>query len=154
MSADLKTFSDLLRKDLDTLIQLDELLTQERTSLENNQMEELGELLEAKKPLLIQIQQHARERTEWIKNTKIPKAKLFDLLEQKAPPVMASFRECEQRLREIKQKNDVNGQIIARSQQRVVRLMQIIRGQSQQAQLYGQNGTTDAYGSKQTLAQA
>ncbi|WP_020406891.1 flagella synthesis protein FlgN [Hahella ganghwensis] len=154
MSADLKIFSDLLRKNLDTLIQLDDLLAQERASLERNQMEELDELLEKKKPLLLQIQNNARERTDWIKNTKLPKKRLFKLLEEKAPPVMMLFRDCEQRLLDIKQKNEVNGQIIARSQQRVVRLMQIIRGQSQQAQLYGKNGAADAYGGKQSLAQA
>ena len=154
MSANLHSFTDLLKQDLSHLNELHALLVQERTSLEDNQLEVLNELQEKKKPLLLEIQQNARRRTDWVGQTKLSKPRFLKLLDEKAPPVMALYLQCEERLKEIKQLNDVNGQIIVRSQQRVVRLMQIIRGQSHQAQMYGKNGSTSAYGSKHTLAEA
>ncbi len=154
MSADIHSFTDLLKQDLNALHQLQNLLNQERSSLEKNQLEVLGDLQEKKKPLLLEIQQNARKRTDWVSQTKLSKSRFLRLLDEKAPPVMALYQECEAKLHAVKALNEVNGQIIASSQQRVVRLMQIIRGQSQQAQMYGKNGTTSGYGGRHALAEA
>jgi len=154
MSANLHSFTDLLKLDLNKLNELHDLLIQERTSLEKNQLEVLSELQEKKKPLLLEIQQNARRRTNFVSQTKLSKARFLRLLDEKAPPVMLLYLQCEHRLKDIKQLNVVNGQIIACSQQRLVRLMQIIRGQGHQAQMYGKNGSTSAYSNKNSLAEA
>ncbi|AZZ91378.1 flagellar protein FlgN [Hahella sp. KA22] len=154
MSADLKVFIDLLKQDLQTLSQLEDVLQQERDSLEQSDIETLQRIIECKLPLLQQIESHARTRTQWVSQTGLPIERFLSLLKEKAPPVMKLYRQCESSLANIHKLNEVNGRIIARSQQRTTKMMQIIRGQSQQMQLYGKNGTEKSVGEAQAIAQA
>ncbi|ABC31420.1 putative flagella synthesis protein FlgN [Hahella chejuensis KCTC 2396] len=154
MSADLKVFIDLLKQDLQTLSQLEDVLQQERDSLEQSDIETLQRIIESKLPLLQQIESHARARMQWVSQTGLSIDRFLSLLKEKAPPVMKLYRQCESCLANIHKLNEVNGRIIARSQQRTTKMMQIIRGQSQHMQLYGKNGAEKSVGEGQAIAQA
>lgn len=154
MASNLNSFISLLNKDLQTLSDLEVLLDQERTSLENNELSELNELTEKKTPLLIHLEQNSVAKSAWLKECKLPLPRILELLSVKAPTAMKLYQQCQDKLKQIHRLNEVNGRIIATSHQRVERLMCIIRGQGKQMRIYGQNGTERSVNSNHYLAQA
>lgn len=154
MAANLNNFVNTLKEDINALHALEEILDSERSSLEQNKVEELDTLTTKKVPLLQQIEKNSRIRKECLAETRLPKERFLNLLEQKAPPVMALYRQCESALKTVKKKNDVNAQILVNSQKRVLKLMSIIRGQSSQSHIYGKNGGEKAVTSNHILGEA
>jgi len=141
MPSDLQNFVDILQQDLTTLTALESLLAEERKILEQNEVNALPGLASQKTPLLKRLEDHAIARANWIKSCKLPQAKVLELLRSKAPLAMKLYGQCQQKLKHIQQMNEINGRVIATSQQRVEKLMTIIRGQGAKTSIYGKNGS-------------
>jgi flagellar biosynthesis protein FlgN len=154
MASDLNLFIDILKNDLQTLSELETLLFQERDNLEKNQINALDDLTSRKNPLLARLEDHANAKSCWVRECKLPLPRLLELLAAKAPVAMNLYQQCQNKLKDIHRLNEVNGRIIAASHQRVEKLMCIIRGQSKQIHIYGENGTRRAISSNHYLAQA
>lgn len=154
MASDLTSFIELLKQDLQTLSELEEILLHERESLEKNELDHLDKLTNKKTPLLVQLEANAAAKSAWVRGCKLPLPRLLELLESKAPAAMSLYRQCNSRIKAVHQLNEVNGRIVATSHQRVEKLMSIIRGQGQQMHIYGHNGAERAVGSHYYFAQA
>jgi len=154
MTSDLNSFIELLKQDLNTLSELESILKQERLHLEANDTSAINDIAVQKTPLLATIESHAVARGNWVKSCKVPLPKLLKLLAEKAPAASKLYQQCHQKLKQVHILNEVNGRIIAASQQRVDNLMSIIRGQGKRSQLYGQNGKKGAMGGNLYLTEA
>lgn len=156
MSADLKIFIELLKKDVETLNHLECLLSEERAALESRDLVTLQTLTNQKNAILELMAENARQRLAWLESTGLSKSRFLELVKAKAPPVHALYMRTESELSRIKAINEVNGRILLRTQQVNERLMDIIRGKGHMtSDLYAANGQKmSADGAAHSLALA
>ncbi|MCV6625672.1 MAG: flagellar protein FlgN [Cellvibrionaceae bacterium] len=136
---------DLVDQDLTTSLALLHLLEKEQTALQERDNESLRSLLEEKTALLNTLDAGAAQRTEILRDLKQPTDRyawesLIDALGNK--DLKEHWHDLKDTINECQQLNEINGKIIARSQQTVQRLLQIMRGEDMQQHLYGERGNT------------
>ncbi len=140
---------DLVDQDLTTGLALLHLLEKEQEALQERDNECLRELLEEKTSLLNTLDAGALQRSEILTDLKQPTDKfawesLIDALGNK--DLKERWQSLKETINQCQQLNDVNGKIIARRQQTVQSLLQIIRGEDARQNLYSQSGSTYSTG--------
>lgn len=149
-----QSFSEIhtmIQQDLATSRQLLALLEEETESTQTRNYDTLARLLGDKTPLLQQLQKNAQTRSEWLASLgKVSDEKSWgqvlhqisnEDLSQQWQEVKATVEQC-QRI------NNLNGKLINRGLTSHTRLLQIMRGNIHQSDLY------DAKGSKHSAVQA
>lgn len=141
MAPDLNSLIQLLKADHQLLTQLESLLQQEQTALENRELDTLQELTSQKNQLLHSYAEQAGKRRQWMEKTGLPAERFLALLSQKAPAVYGIYQRTEAKLKRVHHLNEVNGRILMRTQQVNQRLMDILRGKAADTpNLYGKSG--------------
>lgn len=140
---------DLVDQDLTTSLALLHLLEREQEALQERDPEVLRELLEEKTGLLNTLDAGAQQRAEILTELNRPTDKhawesLLDALGDN--DLKEHWESLKDTIVECQEINEINGKIIARSQQSVHSLMQILKGKADSPSLYTQNGRSDTIG--------
>lgn len=158
MSLDMTLLRQMLAQDTTAIQQLKQLLIDEREYLTQRKQEELGIVAEQKAILVGQLGHNSKQRQTILKALNLPtNAQGWDLFLQRNTTTLP-LREEWQRLvaefEECQAMNDMNGKLIARSQQTLTHLLNLFRGKVASASLYTAQGLKDERSSSFTVAKA
>ena len=147
----------LLQRDATALQSLEQALNDERSALEARDNQLLQQAVDLKASLVEQVELNARNKAQLFAQHGLKlspthiKAALAKIGRQ---DVIALWDEVIERLESCKSLNEINGRVVYRSQHSLNRMMNILRGQESQQQLYGENGRGNAIGGRHLLANA
>lgn len=155
----------LVLADIQTSLELSELLTKESDALKSRDQNQLNDLLTHKQELMQILDQNAQIRDNWLNlelaqspsNNEITKKSAWSdlLMRMGGPKLIESWQQLEKNIIECKKRNEVNGIMIARGQQTMKQLLNIIRGHSLEApKLYTASGSTKIQQYRQPLVKA
>ena len=143
-AVNIQSLLDILRSDIASLQQLHRLLRFERTFLEQGELEKFKLAGEKKIACLEQIEQNAGLKTSWLKANNLTIEKFRQLARERVPKAFELLTEAEDLLKAVSGLNRVNQKIIQLSQQRVERIMDVLRGKTAAPSLYGSAARTAA----------
>lgn len=158
MSLDINALREMIAQDSAALVQLKQLLTYEREQLEQRKQDELPKIIEKKSVLVDQLSTSAKQRQHILTTLGLPSnAAGWDTFLQRNAATLplcndwklliAEFEECQKM-------NDINGKMIARSQQTLNHLLDLLRGKVAAPSLYTAQGTKTQNTSSYTVAKA
>ncbi|MCV6620875.1 MAG: flagellar protein FlgN [Cellvibrionaceae bacterium] len=148
-SASSMAIADLVDQDLTSSLALLHLLEKEQEALQERDHEYLRELLEEKTALLNTLDSGSLQRAEILKELQQPNDQFAweSLIEAMGDDDLKDhWQSLKDTIAQCQQLNEINGKIIARSQQTVRSLMQLIRGEDGKQGLYNASGTTNRSG--------
>jgi len=143
MSAD--AVEQLISSDIAACESLLQLLDEEQNALKDRQIEALEPIIEKKTSFLLHLEQSAIKRQQWSQQAKIAadSSAWQDLIEEfKRPGLLEQWRKLKALLDDCRDANEINGKLLARSQEMFERISNILRGQNQKVSLYGASGRT------------
>jgi len=154
-----------LKSNIESLLQIDlkharrlvELLQLERTCLQKRDSQTLAELIEEKDQLLKKLDQSAQIRNEWLGQLGYDTSlKAWEnVIEQQQDEVLSLlWSQLQQSILKGRELNEINGRLIGRSQQTLLKLLSILRGNSAAPQLYGSDGNTRNNSESQCFTEA
>lgn len=158
MSVNPQLVGTMLQHDLDAARELISLLGTERELLETRQHDALPALIEQKNTHLHLLDHHAGERHAVLQNLGLKaSAEGWETLLQRDPALathLPLWQEVKEAVSECKRLNDINGKLINRSQQTLVRLLDLVRGKTAAPELYNAAGASTATPYSNTVAKA
>lgn len=137
--------------------QLIELLGREQEALKQRNSQQLESLITEKNALLAALANSANQRRTWLTSQGKPadEAHWEELIQamggQKLDDLWQALQE---KLQQCHHLNEVNGKMIARGQQTINRLLDILRGQFDAPKLYNQSGNTQTHKSRGGVVKA
>lgn len=158
MSLDINLLRQMHAQDSSAIQQLKQLLIDEREQLAQRKQDQLSIIAEQKTILVDQLNHNSKQRTAVLTALNLPtNAQGWDLFLQRNTATLP-LREDWQRLvvefEECQQLNDINGKLIARSQQTLNHLLNLLRGKVATASLYTAQGLKSEQTSSFTVAKA
>lgn len=153
MSMDINSLRQMILQDQTALESLRDCLIKEREYLEARNLDQMQTLIERKTQLLDEISQQVKLRAQVLAKLNLPQtADGWSQFLQRHPltqPLEAEWQTLVQIYEECQELNQINGKLVARSQQTFGHLLNLIRGQVTAPSLYGANGSsqTQATGS-------
>ncbi len=143
----LSTIHTMIEQDLATSRQLLALLERETDSTQERDFAAMSELLKEKTPLIDNLKKNAKIRSQLLLSTNKAANEenwslLLDSFNDQA--VKESWQAMQTTISQCKEINNINGKLINRGVQSHNKLLQLMRGNTQQADIY------DAKGSKRT----
>jgi flagellar biosynthesis/type III secretory pathway chaperone len=155
----------LVAADIQTSLELSELLAKESDALKSRDQNQLNDLLVRKQELMQILDQNAKIRDVWLnlelsqspQNSEQNKKSIWSdlLMRMGGPKLIDSWQQLEKNISECKKRNEVNGIMIARGRQTMKQLLNIIRGHSLEApKLYTASGGTKLQEYSQPLVKA
>ncbi len=147
-----------IRQETDACSTLLGLLHTEREALKSRDVDKLEEVIQAKSAFLLQLEQGARQRSQWVPQ-KTPggqksEALWLDLLRRLDPTLESDWEGFRDLLKQCQDQNEINGKLLARNQQVFARLLSIVRGQNENSPLYTPKGNRGGAGTYQKLGEA
>src|SRR5690625_6714139 len=119
---------------------LAELHTFERDYLQTRQHEQLPELIEAKDQLLAQLGARSQQRQQWLVQANLSRDQhgWVEFLHRQAYTLalIEPWQELTERFSECQKMNEINGKIIGRYRQTLIKLLNILHSQESGPQLY------------------
>jgi flagellar biosynthesis protein FlgN len=158
MSLDITALRQMLAQDSAALSQLKQLLTRERELLEQRKQEGLQEIIEQKAAVVDHLNNSSKIRNQILNTLGLaPNASGWDTFLQRNTatlPLRDDWKNLVSDFEECQKMNDVNGKMIARSQQTLNHLLNLLRGKVAAPSLYTAQGTQTQYTSSYTVAKA
>lgn len=158
MSLDINLLRDMIAQDSTALAQLKQLLIHERQQLEQRKQDELPRIVEQKAALVDQLGISAKQRQHILTTLGLPtNANGWDLFLQRNTatlPLRGDWKQLISEFEECQKMNDINGKMIARSQQTLNHLLGLLRGKVASPSLYNAQGAKTQYTSSYTVAKA
>lgn len=158
MSLDINFLREMLVQDSAAIAQLKQLLEQERSLLEQRKQDGLHQIIEQKSIVVDQLNQNAKQRQQILEALDLPaNAKGWDLFLQRnasTMPLINDWRLVVSEFAECQKMNDINGKMVARSQQTLNHLLDLLRGKGPAPSLYTAQGMKTQYTSSYTVAKA
>ena len=153
-------FLQLLKLDLGKTDQLLQYLEAEKSAIEARDFDAYNNLLNSKKQLLIEIESLERERRSMMEQMQFsPDKEGFNEFLNHVPSSWKGRFEdlwstLSQKLGRCRDLNQINGKILLHAQIATERLMQLMKGVSQNEMVYRPNGRTAILGNQRSLATA
>lgn len=148
---------DLFNEDIDHAKRLLELMDEEFQALGERDLKRLESLLAEKQPLLAQLDQHGRQRSQALVSLELTadRAGLQRLADTSSAgaELMARSDELGELLKRCQGANQRNGRLIRANQASVGSMLGILRG-GETPSLYDSRGTTARIGHQRPLSQA
>ncbi len=138
----------------ETLIQL---LDKEQEALRERDPEQLAEIIEAKIPPLSQLENSANVRAKWsIESCGESSVDAWqEILQQtNQTKLKDDWNKLKGLTQECKMKNEVNGKLLIRNQQVYGRLLDLLRGQQHNTNLYTSNGSSTGLNNSNKVGEA
>lgn len=158
MSANPQLVREMLNRDLHAAQRLQALLTQERELLQQRDHEALTALINEKNDHLALLEGHAKERAALLQALQIEDTgsswEKFLASDDGLSPLIPLWHQLQQEVRQCHELNNHNGKLVARSQQTLKRLIDLVRGKNQNAGLYDASGSAANSASTNTLTRA
>lgn len=143
----LETIREMISKDLSTSEQLLNLLERETPSIRERNYDAVKDILLNKAPLLDQLKKHADLRKEWL----LSLYKVADENHWKTfissfndPEILKQWEAINDNIKRCKDINETNGVIITRGRKTYTELLRILKGDTQQGDLYTAKGNRQA----------
>jgi flagella synthesis protein FlgN len=135
--------------------QLLALLQQERSKLEQRQYDGYQQLISDKQLLLAQLEQHASERRQLLAAAGFEdEAAALVALDKQAPIIANAWRKLSEQWQQCQQLNEINERIAKRTRLVVGQILDILRGQNNQAKLYTKQGDARNSGGGRSITSA
>lgn len=147
----------MIQQDLATSRQLLALLEQEKDSTQSRNYASMSQLLKEKAPLLERLKLNAQQRSAWLASLECtPDEQNWKKLLQSLgnPSLQEQWQDVKNTIERCQEINNVNGKLISRGAQTHERLLHLMRGNSQQADIYDARGSKHSTGFSGTLTQA
>ncbi len=147
----------LLEQDLINLKQLTEVLEAESLAFSQSDNAALQPILASKNGLLSSIEQRAKLKARLMAESGLgirPGQVQNILLSIPDAKLHALWDEVNLHLHHCKERNEVNGKIVAHSLSRVNKMMSILRGQQNAPSLYASSGSRTSLNTSRSIAQA
>ena len=158
MSLNIGLLRDMIAQDSAALAQLKQLLALEREQLEQRKQDELPRIVEQKAILLDQLNTNAKQRQQVLTTLGLPaNAEGWDQFLQRnatTQPLVNDWKLVVNEFEDCQKMNDINGKMIARSQQTLNHLLGLLRGKVAAPSLYTAQGTKTQHTSTYTVAKA
>lgn len=158
MSLNITSLREMITQDSAALAQLKQLLAREREQLEQRKQDELSSIVEQKAILLEQLNNSAKQRQQILTTLGLPtNANGWDLFLQRnttTQPLVDEWKILVSEFEDCQKMNDVNGKMIARSQQTLSHLLNLLRGKTPAPSLYTAQGTKTQHTASYTVAKA
>lgn len=158
MSLDINALRQMLAQDSTAITHLKQLLIQERELLEQRKQDGLQEIIQQKANIVDQLNSSAKIRQQILTALALPaNASGWDIFLQRNTitlPLRDEWKSLIAEFEECQTMNDVNGKLIARSQQTLNHLLNLLRGKVAAPSLYTAQGTQTQYTSSYTVAKA
>ena len=158
MSLNITLLRDMIAQDSAALAQLKQLLAHEREQLEQRKQDELPRIVEQKAILLDQLNHNAKQRQQVLTTLNLPaNADGWDQFLQRnatTQPLVNDWKLVVSEFEDCQKMNDINGKMIARSQQTLNHLLGLLRGKVAAPSLYTAQGTKTQHTSTYTVAKA
>jgi len=158
MSLDITLLRQMIAQDSAAIAQLKQLLMHEREQLEQRKQEELPRIVEQKTALVDQLSVSAKQRQHILTTLGLPiNSNGWDLFLQRNTATLPLRDEWKQLISEFgdcQKMNDINGKMIARSQQTLNQLLGLLRGKVPAPSLYNAQGAKTQYTASYTVAKA
>lgn len=158
MSLNIGLLRDMIAQDSAALAQLKQLLALEREQLEQRKQDELPRIVEQKAILLDQLNTNAKQRQQVLTTLGLPaNAEGWDQFLQRnatTQPLVNDWKLVVSEFEDCQKMNDINGKMIARSQQTLNHLLGLLRGKVAAPSLYTAQGTKTQHTSTYTVAKA
>jgi flagellar biosynthesis protein FlgN len=150
-------FLQQLHEDLGIAQQLFELLQAEFLALEERNLAQLDQILSAKLPLISQLDQHARQRSQLLLSRQLSAdlqgLKQLAASSARGDELLNSSELLSKQLEQCQASNLRNGRIIRANQATVGSVLGILRG-SESPSLYDSRGSTARIGQQRPLSRA
>ncbi len=160
MAITVPAVQELLNSDLSQATRLAELLKAERQQLEQRDSEKLRATVEAKLLLLQDMEKNEITRRNLIQlngHKDDPITGWSQLLDELQPNndnhLQSTWAKIKTQLAECEKLNQINNKIVNRTQKSVGRLLSILKGQNEPAEVYSKKGQTQRTGNRRSLAQ-
>ena len=140
---DFAAINTMIQQDLATSRQLLALLEKETESTQNRDYQALAQLLEEKVPLLDQLKKNAHTRSEWLSSLgkSNPQQEWLQLLSNADNQSLSQqWQEIQSTIEHCQHINSINGKLISRGAKAHSRLLDIMRGNLHQANVYNAKG--------------
>jgi flagella synthesis protein FlgN len=156
MSNQKSLWSDLhqtLSQDLSLTEQLLIILKQERSALEEREYSSLKTNLETKKGLLGQLEQNAKLRSQQLYQAGFQdEARTLAAAKTAAPTTAKLWQQLRQQWTQCQEFNEINDRIAQRTRLVVRQILDIMRGQENNARTYSAQGYTQNISSGQSIS--
>lgn len=134
---------DQLSADISACTALLRLLEEEQSALAEKDADALASIIDQKLPALAQLEESAKQRSLWsgaLSASDVAGAweKVLDKMQQQK--LKSDWEQVKTLTRECREKNEVNGKILARHQKVYGRLLDLLRGQTAAPNLYNAYG--------------
>lgn len=144
-----------LQQDLPVTSELLSLLERERKALEQRDYSEFEQILNPKKQLLLQLEQHATLRQQLLQQAGFTdESTTLTQARAQAPHVAESWQELSTLWSSCQQMNDVNERIAKRTRMVVGQILDAIRGQNNQPRLYTSKGDSQTSAASRSITSA
>lgn len=158
MSLDISLLRQMLAQDTTAIAQLKQLLIQEREQLVQRKQDQLAQIVEQKTQLVDLLNNNSKQRQHILTTLKLPtNAAGWDLFLQRNTatlPLRGEWTQLISEFEECQVMNDINGKMIARSQQTLNHLLNLLRGKVAAPSLYTAQGMKTQQTSSYTVAKA
>lgn len=158
MSLDITLLQQMLTQDSSAIQQLKQLLVEEREQLAQRKQEPLAAIAEQKAQLVDQLSHNSKQRNMILSALQLPtNAQGWDLFLQRNTttlPMREEWQRLVSEFEECQAMNNINGKLIARSQQTVNHLLNLLRGKVAGASLYTAQGLKCEQSPSFTVAKA
>ena len=151
--------SSSMTQGIELLESLNTLLIAERTALKERNTANIESALEQKTELLKQLEQKATARSQLLSNSGFDgneqgMEQYLNSLNNSAEPLKQQWLVLKEKLETCKESNQINGAIVQRSKTQVETLLNILRGQSGQQNIYSDTGKSNSIAAGHSLAKA
>ncbi|MFK5985827.1 MAG: flagellar protein FlgN [Pseudomonadota bacterium] len=145
----LNELNQIIIQELNCLQKLDELMSLEHEAIKQSKAEELGSLIEQKKPLIIYLQELDKKRNQvLICNSITPTLKVFNKLinESDSEPLQNNWQQLKKQLAQCKSNNELNGRLIHMRKSNNENILKILLGnRHMSSDTYSATGKTGVY---------
>lgn len=158
MSLDITLLRQMLDQDTAAIHALKQLLIDEREQLAQRKQDRLSDIANQKLSLLDQLNNSSKQRQQILNALELPNnATGWDLFLQRNTttlPLRADWQQLLTDFEECQTLNDINGKMIARSQQTLNHLLNLLRGKVASTSLYTAQGLKTEQSASFTVAKA
>ncbi len=157
MTIALKTLIQFLDDDIQDLTLLTQVLDEEKNALQSRDLTLLEQNQLQKQHYLQRMEQRAQAKQSYLERASAPKTPpAFSLLIKVSSneALKEKWQTVQSLLERCQSANIVNGKIISHSQRRVGKMMDIVRGRTNQPTLYGSEGKQQSMAAGYMLAKA
>jgi flagella synthesis protein FlgN len=158
MSANPQLVREMLNRDLHAAQRLQALLSEERELLQTRNHEALAALISEKNEHLALLEGHAKERAALLQALQVDDNAAswqeFLASDDALRELIPLWQQLQSEVSQCNELNNLNGKLVARSQQTLKRLLDLVRGKTQSAGLYDSSGSATNSASSNTLTRA